>query len=329
MPTDNRRVSGQRGHERGHQHSAGELLREGSDEGIRALKVSVVGLFVTSAVEFAVLAISGSVALFADALHNLGDVLTSAALWLGLIATRRAADHRFSFGYQRFEDLAGLAVVLAIFASAALAAYESIVRLIQGGAPTHLIAGMGAGAVGFLGNEAVAQYKVRVGKRINSQALVAEGQHSRVDGLASLAVIGGLGGVAAGADWADPVAGLVLAAVIVYLGLEAGRPIVATLLDKVDPDTLHRIEGAARSVDRVADVHDVRARWAGRALYVLLHVSLPAEMSLEQAHEAGEEVRHAVLHELPEAVQVDVHADPGGEQAAYHETTAHHFQSHA
>jgi cation diffusion facilitator family transporter len=317
------------GHRDGHHHSARDLLRQGSDEGIRALKVSVVGLFITAAVQFAVLAISGSVALLADALHNLGDVLTSAALWLGLIATRRAADHRYSFGYQRFEDLAGLGVVLAIFASAALAGYESVLRLVQGGAPTHLIAGMCAGAAGFLGNEAVAQYKVRVGNRINSQALVAEGQHSRVDGFASLAVIAGLAGVAAGADWADPVAGLALVLVIVYLGVDAGRPIVATLLDKVEPEMLHRIEEVARSVEHVTDVHDVRARWAGRALYVLLHVSLPSEMSLEEAHEAGEEVRHAVLHELPEAVQVDVHADPGGEQAAYHETTAHHFQSHA
>ena len=322
-------MSEERGHGKGHHHSARELLREGSNEGIRALKVSVLGLFVTSSVQFSVLAISGSVALFADALHNLGDVLTSAVLWLGLLATRRAADHRYSFGYQRFEDLAGLVVVLAIFGSAALAAYESILRLIQGGAPSHLIAGMGAGAVGFLGNEAVAQYKVRIGKRINSQALIAEGQHSRIDGLASLAVIAGLGGVAAGADWADPAAGLALVAVIVYLGIEAGRPIVATLLDKVEPDMLHRIEDAARSVDHVADVHDVRARWAGRALYVLLHVSLPSDMSLEDAHAAGEEVRHAVLHELPEAVQVDVHADPGGEQSTYHETTAHHFQSHS
>jgi len=133
--------------------------------------------------------------------------------------------------------------------------------------------------------------------------------------------------VMAGADWADPVAGLVLAAVIVLVGVQAARPIVATLLDRVEPDLVHDIEDAARSVPRVEGVHDVRARWAGRALYVMLNVSLPGDVSLEEAHQLCEEARHAVLHAFPEVVQVDVHADPSGQDhAAYHEETAHHFQ---
>jgi cation diffusion facilitator family transporter len=334
----NRGVSGGRDHGegrdhgqgRGHGHghaSASDLLKEGSAAGIRSLQLSAIGLLVTAAIQFAVAAVGGSAALFADALHNLGDVLTSVALWVALLATRRAADNRYTFGYQRFEDLAGLAVVLAIFASAGIATYEAITHLVRHTVPTHLAVGMIAGAVGFVGNESVAVLKARVGNRIGSAALVAEGQHSRVDGLASVAVIVGLGGVWLGADWADPVAALVLAAVITWLGLEAGRPIVATLLDRVDPELVHEIEDAVGDVEGVEGVHDIRARWAGRALYVAFNVALPPDVSLEQAHQKCEEARHAVMHAFPEVVQVDVHADPAGEDHdAYHEETAHHLR---
>ena len=313
----------------GHSHaSAGELLREGSAAGIRTLRISALGLLITSAVQFVVVAIGGSVALMADALHNLGDVLTSIVLWVALIATRRAADRRYTFGYQRFEDLAGLGIVLAIFASAAVAILFAVMHLMNHTVPTHLGLGMAAGGVGFAGNEIVAQIKVRQGRKIGSAALVAEGQHSRIDGLASLAAIAGLAGVAAGWDQADPVAGLVLAAVIIAVGVQAALPIVSTLTDRVDPELIHRIEHAVENVPGISGVHDVRARWAGRALYVVMNVSLPPDMPLADAHQRTEEARHAVIHEFPEVVQVDVHADPAGtDHAIYHEETAHHFDT--
>jgi cation diffusion facilitator family transporter len=320
-------VSGH-GHHHGHGHvSAGDLLQEGSAAGIRSLRISALGLLATSAVQFAVVAIGGSVALLADALHNLGDVLTSVVLWVALIATRRAADHRYTFGHQRFEDLAGLGIVLAIFASAAVAAYEAITHIVDHTVPTHLALGMAAGGVGFLGNEIVAGIKIRQGKRIRSSALVAEGKHSQLDGVASLAAIAGLAGVAGGANWADPVAGLVLAAVILVVGVRAARPILATLLDRIDPSLVEEITHAVEHVEGIDGVHDVRARWAGRALYVVLNVELPGEISLERAHQLTEEARHAVMHAFPEVVQVDVHADPSGaDHATYHEETAHHFR---
>src|SRR5207249_3232200 len=228
------------------------------------------------------------------ALHNLGDVLTSVVLWVALIATRRAADRRYTFGYQRFEDLAGLGIVLAIFASAAVAILFAVMHLANHTVPTHLAIGMAAGGVGFVGNEAVGQIKVRQGKKIGSSALVAEGQHSRIDGLASLAAIAGLGGVLAGWNLADPIAGLVLVAVIVAVGVQAARPIVATLLDRVEPNLVEEITHAVEHVDGVDGVHDVRARYAGRALYVALNVSLAGDISLERAHQLTEEARHAV-----------------------------------
>jgi len=166
-------------------------------------------------------------------------VLTSVVLWVALVATRRAADDRYTFGYQRFEDLAGLVVVLAIFGSAAIAIFESVSHLARHRTPTHLAIGIAAGVVGFLGNEIVAQIKVRAGQRIGSAALVAEGRHSRVDGLASLGAVAGLTGVALGAPWADPVAGLVLSAIIVYLGIRSAGPVLASMLDRVDPGLVH------------------------------------------------------------------------------------------
>jgi cation diffusion facilitator family transporter len=311
----------------GHSHaSAGELLREGSEAGIRSLRWSALGLLLTSTIQFVVVAIGGSVALMADALHNLGDVLTSVVLWVALIATRRAADRRYTFGYQRFEDLAGLGIVLAIFASAGVAILFAVLHLIRHTVPTHLGIGLAAGAVGFVGNEVVAQIKVRQGKRIGSAALVAEGQHSRIDGLGSLAAMAGIGGVMAGWDQADPVAGLALAAVIVFVGVQAAMPIISTLTDRVDPELIHRIEHAVEHVEGIEGVHDVRARWAGRALYVVLNVSLAPDMPLADAHQRTEEARHAVIHEFPEVVQVDIHADPSGaDHAEFHQETAHHF----
>lgn len=321
---------GRRRHGHSHDHgSTGSVLAEGSAEGIRALRISAIGLGITAAVEFAVVAIGGSVALLADALHNLGDVFTTFALWIAFVATRRAADHRYTFGYQRFEDLAGLVIILAVFGSAGLAFFEGVRHLVRGTVPTHLVVGMIAGGIGVVGNEIVAQVKIRAGRRIGSPSLIAEGQHSRVDGLASGGAVIGLAGVALGAKWADPVAGLAIAAVILYIGYDSGKPILARLVDRVDPEIIERIAREAAKVDAVCDVHSIRARWAGRALYVLMHISLPEGMSLEDAHEHGEDVRHAVLHALPQVVQVDVHIDPFGKGvSAYHESTAHHFEGH-
>lgn len=305
----------------GRQHGA--VLDDGSREGIRALRIGTAGLLATAAVQFAVVAMSGSAALFSDALHNLGDVLTTVALWIAFVATRRAADDRYTFGYQRFEDIAGLFIVLAIFASGIAAAYESISHLRSGEEPRRLAIALAAAFVGVVGNEVVAQVKIRAGRRIGSDALIAEGQHSRVDGLTSGAAVVGLGGAMFGLSWTDAVAGLAIALVIVYVGVQAGRPIVAKLADRIDPAVVERVAVESARVDEVLAVHSIRARFAGRGLYVLLHIELEGSLTLEAAHEVAESVRHRVLHSMRQIVQVDVHLDPVGH--AHHELTAHHF----
>jgi cation diffusion facilitator family transporter len=299
-----------------------------SADGIRAIKVSTFGLAATAAVQFAIAALGGSVALLADGLHNLGDVFTTVALWVAFLASRRAADRRYTFGYDRFEDLAGVGIVAIIALTAAAAAYESYRAMLRPKPVGHLALSMAAAVVGIIGNEAVAQYKIRIGRRIHSVALEADGIHSRIDGFVSAAALVGLFGVALGFPKADPIAALAITAVIVWVTIGTARGVIRRVVDAVDPELIHEIEHSAHAVDGVIDAHDVQARWAGRSLLVNLHVSIDQDLPLHEAHDIGEDVRHAILHDVEGVAQVSVHFDPwaeGSDDAHYHRTTAHHF----
>src|SRR6266446_9418774 len=201
-------------HGHGHEHGKVDADLYGNRAGLRAVQVSTAGMFLVSAIQFAIAWIGGSAGLFADALHNFGDVFTTIALWIAFVISNRAANQRYTYGYYRSEDLAGIFIVLVIIASAVAGAWESIQKLTSGSAPTHLLLSMAAAVVGFVGNEILAWYKISVGKRINSVALIADGQHSRIDGLTSLAAFAGLIGVMLGFPIADPIAGIVITIVI-------------------------------------------------------------------------------------------------------------------
>jgi cation diffusion facilitator family transporter len=297
----------------------------GEDEGLRAVRLAAAGLAATAAVELALVAASGSVALLADGLHNLGDVFTTATLWAAFVVGRRQPDRGYTFGFARAEDVAGVLVVLAIATSAAVAGVESLARL-AGGAPElrRPAWALAAAVVGVVGNEAVARYKVRVGRRIRSVPLEADGRHSRIDGLASLAAAAGIAGAWAGWPAADPVAGLALTAVIVWVLVGAARDVLGRLLDRVDPDVVVTVERAA-AVPGVAAVHAVRARWVGRSLHVLLHAEVDPDLPLREAHALGERARHAVFHAVPGVAAIDLHLDPAGiDDDDSHRETMHH-----
>jgi len=320
------------GHGRGHGHSHAHApvplagSPAGEDEGLRAVRLSAIGLGLTAAVEFAFVAASGSVALLADGLHNLGDVFTTVTLWVAFVVGRRQPDRGYTFGFARAEDVAGVLVVLAIAASAVVAAWESLARL-TGDAAALRNPGwaLAAAMVGVAGNEAVARYKLEMGRRINSVPLEADGRHSRVDGLASLAAAAGIAGAWAGWPAADPLAGLLLSAVIVWVLAGTTRDVLARLLDRVDPGVIDEIERAASSVPGVEAVHAVRARWVGRSLHVLVHVEVDPTLPLRAAHELGEQARHAVFHALPGVAAVDLHLDPAGvDEHDSHGETMHH-----
>jgi cation diffusion facilitator family transporter len=312
----------------GHRHvpAAVAATRAGEDEGLRAVAISAAGLGATAAIQFALVAVSGSVALLADGLHNLGDVFTTVTLWVAFVVGRRPGGRRYTFGLARAEDVAGVLVVLAIAVSAVVAGWESISRLL-GEVPDLRRPGWAlvAALVGVVGNEAVAQYKISVGRRIRSVPLEADGQHSRVDGLASLAAAAGIVGAWAGWPAADPLAGLLLTLVICWVLVGATRDVLARLLDRVDEDVLDRIEAAASGVPGVSAVHDLRARWIGRSLHVLLHADVDGDLPLARAHALGERVRHAVFHAVPGIRAVDLHLDPAGADGG-HQDTRHHGQ---
>ncbi|MGZ3625745.1 MAG: cation diffusion facilitator family transporter, partial [Ktedonobacteraceae bacterium] len=223
--------------EKGHGHEHGKVDADlyGNRAGLRAVQISTAGMLLVSVIQFAIAWIGGSAGLFADALHNFGDVFTTIALWIAFVISNRAANQRYTYGYYRSEDLAGIFIVLVIIASAAASAIESIQKLTSGNVPTQIYLSMAAALVGVAGNELLAQYKISVGKRINSVSLIADGHHSRIDGFTSLAAFIGLVGVLLGFPKADPIAGIVITLVIVTVVFSTSRSVLQRLLDAVDP----------------------------------------------------------------------------------------------
>lgn len=287
---------GHRGHGgHGHEHGKVDADLYGNRAGLRAVQISTAGMFLVAVIQFVIASIGGSAGLFADALHNLGDVLTTVALWIAFVIAGRAANQRYTYGYHRGEDLAGIFIVLVIIASAVAGAVESILKLTSGTVPTQLYLSMAAALVGVAGNELLAQYKISVGKRINSVPLVADGQHSRIDGLTSLAAFIGLIGVAFGLHIADPIAGLVITVVILTVVYSTSRSVIQRLLDAVDPHLVPSIYDIASNVPGVEAVNDVRARWVGHTLNIVMNIEVDGTLTLVQAHTIAEEVRASAV----------------------------------
>jgi cation diffusion facilitator family transporter len=282
-----------------HSHTGVDAAIVRSHEAMRTLGLSLAVLGVTAAVQLVVVVLSGSVALLADTVHNIGDALTALPLGAAFVLGRRPPTRRFSYGLGRAEDLAGLAVVLIILFSAGYAAYEAIGRLVHPQQPGYLLATALAGLVGFAGNEWVAVYRIRSGRRLGSAALEADGHHARVDGFTSLAVVAGAGGVALGFPLADPLVGLAISAVILRIVWHSGREIVTRALDGVDPHLLDHIEADARAVAGVSAVADVRARWLGHAIRAELAIAVDPGATVAEADAVAATVRRRLLAEHP------------------------------
>jgi cation diffusion facilitator family transporter len=313
---------------RPHSHSAADKVdaaMEATSEGMRALWVSAAVLGATALVQSVVVAMSGSVALLGDMLHNAMDAMTVVPLAIAFIAGRRQPTRRYTYGYGRAEDLAGVLIVLLIAGSAALSAVAAVGRLAHPRPVSGLIAVAGAALVGFAGNEIVAGYRIRVGRRIGSAALVADGLHARTDGFTSLAVLLGAGGVALGWDWADPVAGLLITVAILAVLRQAATEIWRRLMDAVDPAVLDRAEQVLRATPGVLGIGRVRLRWIGHQMRAECEVVVDAAASAVGAHQIAVAAEHALLHALPRLTAALVHADPQpGEGTDYHAALATH-----
>lgn len=298
-----------------HSHDAADSLDaalESSAQGIRAVKLSLVALGATSLAQLAVVALSGSVALVADSIHNFADALTAVPLWMAFAIGRRAPTRRFTYGYGRAEDLAGLFVVAMIALSAVVAGYESIARLINPGPVDHLGWVALAGLVGFLGNEAVAVFRIRVGRQIGSAALVADGLHARTDGFTSLAVLIGVVGVAAGWEAADPIVGLLITVAILASLRSAMRDIFRRLMDAVDPAMIDAAELSLQAIPGVVAVRRVRMRWIGHEIHADADLDIDSTTSLAEAHQLAHVAEHELTHAVPRLTSAVVHAYPSG-----------------
>lgn len=284
-----------------HSHDVADSLDaalESSARGIRAVRLSLIGLGATAVLQLLVVAISGSVALLADTIHNFSDALTAIPLWIAFVIGRRATTRRYTHGYGRAEDLAGLFVVAMIALSAVVAGWQAIERLLHP-SPVHNLGWVAlAGFIGFLGNEAVAVFRIREGRAIGSAALVADGHHARTDGLTSLAVLVGAGGVAVGWSWADPAVGLLITVAILVVLRTAARDVFRRLMDGVEPDLLDTAEATLAAIPGVLAADEVRMRWVGHEIHAEAVVEVDRGLSLD----AADEITRTATQQLTDAI---------------------------
>ncbi|WP_406730388.1 cation diffusion facilitator family transporter [Streptomyces sp. NBC_01794] len=296
-----------------HSHESADKIDsalESSTKGMRALWTSLVVLGVTAVAQAVVVVLSSSVALLGDTVHNAADALTALPLGVAFVLGRRAANRRFTYGYGRAEDLAGIVIVLTIAASAAFAAWTAIDRLLNPQEISYLPVVAAAAVIGFLGNEWVARYRIRVGRDIGSAALVADGLHARTDGFTSLAVLLGAGGAAIGWQLADPIVGLAITAAILLVLRDACREVFRRIMDAVDPALVDAAEYALEELPGVRAVSELRLRWIGHRLRAEVAVVVDGELTVHEAHQVAVDAEHALMHAVPKLTAALVHADP-------------------
>jgi cation diffusion facilitator family transporter len=314
-------------HSHDHDRAVDSVL-ESSAEGLRTLWISLAALAATALAQAVVVALSGSVALLGDALHNGADALTAVPLGVAFVLSRRRPTRRYTYGYGRAEDLAGIVIVAVIVLSAAAAAYAAVDRLLHPHPVTHLAVVAIAAVIGSAGNEIVARYRIRTGRRIGSAALVADGLHARTDGFTSLAVLIGAGGVAIGWRWADPVVGLLITAAIAMVGWQAAREVGRRLMDSVDPALTEQAEATLLATPGVLAAGPVRLRWVGRTLRAECEISVDPACTVVQAHDIAVGAEHALIHAIPRLTAAIVHADPL-DDTDHHAVLAHHPETRA
>ncbi|MHB8837308.1 MAG: cation diffusion facilitator family transporter [Candidatus Methylomirabilia bacterium] len=313
-----------RGEHHGHTHGTVDPSMLTTERGIWAVKWSFAWLFATALFQAVIVLFTGSIALLADTIHNVGDAATAIPLWIAFRLARRKPSQRFTYGYGRVEDLAGVSIVLIILFSAAVAAYESIDRFLHPQPVTHLVWVVAAAVIGCLGNEAVAQFRIKVGTEIGSAALVADGHHARVDGLTSLAVLGGAVGVWLGYPSVDPIIGMCITLAILRIVWDSGKSIFTRLLDGVDPEVVDEIRHAVDHAQGVRGVSEVRVRWSGHRMQAVLNIAVDPELSVAKGHEIAADVRHQLLHHLRYLADATIHIDPADASGESHHSINEH-----
>jgi cation diffusion facilitator family transporter len=320
---------GEGGH--GHTHGVMDPSIATTERGIWAIKWSFIGLALTAVMQMAVVWLSGSVALLADTIHNVGDASTAIPLYVAFWFARRKANERFTYGYGRVEDLAGVIVVGLILFSAIVAGYQAVDRLINPQEISFLGAVALAGIVGFIGNEVVAVFRIRVGREIQSAALIADGYHARVDGLTSLAVVLGALGVWLGFPLADPIVGLIITLMIFGIVWQSTKAVFSRMLDGVEPEVLAELRHAAEHVPGVQGVANLRARWVGHRLHAEADLVVAPSLPIREGAEIARRVRETAMQQVPalDALRLEfAPADARGDSHGHHGHDHGHTHSH-
>lgn len=293
-----------------HSHGGIDPTIATSQRGLWAVKWSFIGLMTTAILQVGIVILSNSIALLADTIHNIGDALTAVPLAIAFLFARRIPTKRFTYGYGRVEDIAGILIVATILFSAIVAGYQAVERFIHPAEVSYLGAVIAASIIGFLGNEGVALFRIKVGKEINSAALIADGYHARVDGWTSLAVLFGAIGVWLGYPIADPLVGLGITIAILFIVWESAKTVFVRMLDGVEPELLDKLEHTIHHIATVKDVHSIRARWIGHVLHVEVTIAVDSDLTVKISHDIAHEVQHTLKHEYPFIQNVSVHIHP-------------------
>ena len=316
-------------HQPEHSHHHGELASDqafiDNQAGIRTVWLALAALTLTSVLQIVIVVWSGSIALFADTVHNIGDGLNSIPLLIAFYLARRAATRRYTYGFAKAEDIAGIFIVLSIAFSAGVIFWESFQKLLNPQPLTNLGWVAAAAVIGFLGNEAVALLQIRVGRKIGSAALVADGLHARTDGFTSLAVLLAAGGSWLGFPIVDPLIGLLIGVAILFITRDAAVTMWYRLMDAVDPEILAQAEEVAQRQAMVKDLRRLRLRWLGHRLHAEIHIAVDPHLTTVQSHHIAEQLRHDLFHQIPNLSEAIVHVDPWAEHLeTAHQLTIHH-----
>lgn len=314
-------------HKHNHPHTHGFIDTSviSHERGLWAVKWSFIGLMVTALLQVIVVVISHSVALLADTIHNFADAATAIPLAVAFIFARFKPTKTFTYGYGRIEDLAGVIVVLLILFSALVAGYESIQRFFHPVPVYHIWAIALASLISFIGNEAVAVFRIKVGKQIGSAALVADGYHARIDGFTSLAVLFGAIGIWLGYPLADPIIGLIITITILFIAWDSAKVVFLRMLDGVELGIIEEISNAINHVPGVKGIGEIRARWIGHKLYAEINVAVSSDISILAGHEIAKKINHEVLHHVPQLGKVVIHIDPEDKLGEEHHNHSHEF----
>lgn len=281
-----------------------------SESGIMATEWSVIILTLTAVIQFVIVSLSGSMALMGDTIHNFSDALSALPLWLAFFLQKLQPDKRYTHGFGRFEDLAGIFIVASIILSGVVVGFESIMRLIHPEKIQYIPAVIVAAFIGFLGNEAVAMFRLKVGREISSAALVADGYHARLDGLLSLSVVLGCAGIGLGFPQADAFIGVFMSVLTLWAGWELAGTIMKRLVDEVDPQLLCAISEEALKQPGIKGIDSVKARFSGHRLRVELVVNVDGGLSVENAQRTAEALRRGLMDAMPviEHVSIEISA---------------------